>query len=115
MFSPAWVALLSPQDGILWALSSLRLRLSLSLPLSYQTGLLFFNIPGAFQPLSPHTGCSRYLNCASSVSTPSLALLHLTSFQVKCPFLGRSFFLDPPAPNSRLDYVSLFTAVRRGG
>ena len=115
MFSPAWVALPSPQDGILWALSSLRLRLSLSLPLSDQTGLLFFNMPGASQPLSPHMGCSRYLSCASPVSTPALALLHLTSLQVKCPVLGRSFFLDPPAPNSRLDYVSLFIAVRRGG
>lgn len=115
MFSPAWVALPSPQDGILWALSSLRLRLSLSLPLSDQTGLLFFNMPGASQPLSPHMGCSRYLSCASPVSTPALALLHLTSLQVKCPFLGRSVFLDPPAPNSRLDYVSLFIAVRRGG
>lgn len=115
MFSPAWVALPSPQDGILWALSSLRLRLSLSLPLSDQTGLLFFNMPGASQPLSPHMGCSWYLSCASPVSTPAVALLHLTSLQVKCPFLGRSFFLDPPAPNSRLDYVSLFIAVRRGG
>ena len=68
-------------------------------------------MPGAFQPLSPHTGCSRYLNSASAVSIPAWTLLHLTSFQVKCPFLERSFFLDPPAPKPRLDYVALFNAV----